>query len=246
MHYYKFNIADYRKDTTHLSIVEHGIYRQLLDIYYLDEGPLPEKGKLMRLVCVRTADEERALDNVLSDFFEVTENGYENKRCNKVLEDIFSKSEKARQSAKARWKNKTNQNQEDNKENMRTHSERIANGMLPITHNPLPKEKIIGNSGAVPDCPHDEIISLYHELMPECPRVRVWTDKRQKSLRARWREEPKRQNLEWWRKYFSFARSCDFLVGKGSGDRPFYVDLEWLINSSNMVKVIEGKYQNAQ
>ena len=37
MHYYKFNIADYRKDTGHLSTIEHGIYRQLIDWYYLDE-----------------------------------------------------------------------------------------------------------------------------------------------------------------------------------------------------------------
>ena len=41
MHYYKFNIADYRKDTTHLSMLEHGIYRTLIDWYYLDEKPIP-------------------------------------------------------------------------------------------------------------------------------------------------------------------------------------------------------------
>lgn len=104
----------------------------------------------------------------------------------------------------------------------------------------------IGNSGAVTDCPHDEIISLYHELLPVCPQVRVWTDKRKKMLRARWREDGKRQNVEWWKKYFSFVASCDFLVGKGGGERPFFADLEWLVNPSNMVKVIEGKYQNAQ
>ena len=41
MHYYKFNIADYRKDTGHLSTLEHGIYRQLIDWQYLDEKPIP-------------------------------------------------------------------------------------------------------------------------------------------------------------------------------------------------------------
>lgn len=107
-------------------------------------------------------------------------------------------------------------------------------------------KKTIGNSGAVTDCPHDEIISLYHELLPVCPQVRVWTDKRRKMLRARWREDVKRQNMEWWKKYFNFVASCDFLVGKGGGERPFFADLEWLVNPSNMVKVIEGKYQNAQ
>ena len=47
MHYYKFNIADYRKDTGHLSTIEHGIYRQLIDWYYLDEQPIPEETQVV-------------------------------------------------------------------------------------------------------------------------------------------------------------------------------------------------------
>ena len=39
MHYYQFNIADYRKDTGFLTYEEHGIYRQLIDQYHLDEKP---------------------------------------------------------------------------------------------------------------------------------------------------------------------------------------------------------------
>jgi len=70
MHYYQHNIADYRKDTSHLNLMEHGIYRQLLDSYYLDEIPLcVDLAKLMRSHSVRTADEEQALKNVLTDFF---------------------------------------------------------------------------------------------------------------------------------------------------------------------------------
>ncbi|MER2164727.1 MAG: DUF1376 domain-containing protein, partial [Psychrobacter alimentarius] len=35
MHYYSFNIADYKKDTAHLKPMEHYIYRSLIDLYYL-------------------------------------------------------------------------------------------------------------------------------------------------------------------------------------------------------------------
>ena len=35
MHYYKFNIADYRKDTGHLNTIEHGIYRQPVSYTHL-------------------------------------------------------------------------------------------------------------------------------------------------------------------------------------------------------------------
>jgi len=40
LHYYTFNIGDYRRDTGHLSLLEHGIYRQLIDSYYLSEKPI--------------------------------------------------------------------------------------------------------------------------------------------------------------------------------------------------------------
>jgi hypothetical protein len=65
-------------------------------------------------------------------------------------------------------------------------------------------------------------------------------------LRARWRENSDRQSLEWWRDYFAYVRECDFLMGRknGRGGEPFECDLEWLIKPRNLVKVIEGKYEN--
>ena len=88
MHFYTFNIGDYRRDTGHLSPIEHHIYRTLIDWYYLNESPLPaEKRQIMRLNCISDAE---ALDNVLSDFFEVNqEDGcYHQKR----IDEVFKKS----------------------------------------------------------------------------------------------------------------------------------------------------------
>lgn len=104
MHYYDHHIADYRKDTSHLSLLEHGIYRQLLDSYYLNEKPLVlDHAILMRSHCVRSAEDMRAFENVLSDFFVRTEDGYMHKRCDVVIEAYQAKSAKAGESAKARW-----------------------------------------------------------------------------------------------------------------------------------------------
>lgn len=105
----------------------------------------------------------------------------------------------------------------------------------------------IGNSGAVPDCPHDEIIGIYHDVLPMCPRVRLWTEQRKRVLRQRWKEEPKRQNLQWWRKYFEYVAQSDFLTGKtdvSQGRQVFTANLEWLVKPANMAKVIEGNYEN--
>ena len=58
-------------------------------------------------------------------------------------------------------------------------------------------------------------------------------------LKARWNEEKKRQTVKWWEGYFKYVRESDFLMGK---EAKFKANLEWLINSSNLIKVIEGQY----
>jgi uncharacterized protein YdaU (DUF1376 family) len=82
MHYYQFNIADYRKDTGHLSTLEHGIYRQLLDWYYLDEKPIPlETHWVIRRLRLGSESDTDSLNNVLSEFFLKQEDGYHHTRC---------------------------------------------------------------------------------------------------------------------------------------------------------------------
>jgi len=149
MHFYQFNIGDYRKDTSHLSILEHGVYRLLLDTYYATELPLTtDIRQLSRMHCLRSADEKAALDVVLSDFFLLTESGYRHNGCDKVLAKVYEKSEKARQSAQKKWdiaKEKKSERMEKECERIKNGCERIKNAceqdaldMLPITHNPLP------------------------------------------------------------------------------------------------------------
>lgn len=98
---------------------------------------------------------------------------------------------------------------------------------------------------AKPECPHQEIIALYHEVLPQCPRIRDWTTARQQHLRARWNEDKSRQSLAYWRRFFEYVGSCDFLVGKGgnNGRKPFFADLEWLVQQKNFTKVREQKYE---
>ena len=149
MHFYQFNIGDYRKDTSHLSILEHGVYRLLLDTYYATELPLTtDIRQLSRMHCLRSADEKAALDVVLSDFFLLTESGYRHNGCDKVLAKVYEKSEKARQSAQKKWdraKKKKCERIEKECERIKNGCERIKNAceqdaldMLPNTHNPIP------------------------------------------------------------------------------------------------------------
>jgi len=109
MHFYPFNIGDYASATAHLEPLEDLAYRRLLDLYYSTEQPIPlDLVKVARLIRMRTHSECIAV--VLDDFFNEEEDGY---HCNRIDVELFKyheKSEKASNSAKARW-NKAKLNQ---------------------------------------------------------------------------------------------------------------------------------------
>lgn len=96
MHYYSHNIGDYRRDTTHLSLLEHGVYRQLLDWYYLAEENIPEQTDLVcRRLCARTDEEKLAVKSVLEEFF-LLDSGWSHKRCDEEINTYKAKAKRAR------------------------------------------------------------------------------------------------------------------------------------------------------
>jgi hypothetical protein len=192
----------------------------------------------MRSLCVRNADDMQHVRSVLNDFFLLTENGYIHKRCDVEIEKYHAKSKSASESAKVRWSMK---NQAIDANAMRTHTEGNAN-QEPLTNNQYIKPIVISDANNS-KCPHDEILKLYHLILPANPIVREWTAKRQALLRTRWNEKPNRQSLEFWERFFNFVASCDFLVGK-TGEKPFLPNLEWLITPRNFLNIREEKYIN--
>lgn len=95
MHYYQFNIGDYRKDTIHLSRIEHSIYRDLIDWYYLEESPIPKETQVvirrLRLGC---ESDILMLSNVLNDFFVLTDDGYRHGRIDADIADYHIQCDK--------------------------------------------------------------------------------------------------------------------------------------------------------
>jgi hypothetical protein len=95
------------------------------------------------------------------------------------------------------------------------------------------------NPDADDKVPHQEIIELFHDAVPDLPQIRGWTDARKKLLRARWEEEPKRQNLDWWKRFFEYVDKSDYLCGRSAS---WKADLPWILKQENFLKVIEGRY----
>ena len=91
-------------------------------------------------------------------------------------------------------------------------------------------------------CPHQDIIDLYHKILPELSVVKIWGEDSRKKLRARWKEDLERQNIEWWESFFTEKiRTSDFLMGKVND---FQVNLGWMIGPKNFEKIMNGFYKN--
>lgn len=105
-------------------------------------------------------------------------------------------------------------------------------------------------------CPHDEIRSLYAEILPTQPAIKVWTPRRQIATKARWDEMAKARGwtstadgLAWFRKFFETVAASDFLMGRGerkAGHEGWRCDFDFLMTPAKFVGVIEGKYANRE
>lgn len=140
MNYYSHHIGDYRRDTMYLSLLEHGVYRQLLDMYYLSERPIPlETEVVFRRLRADTEQERQAVEFVLSEFFqkdETEDGGWRHRRCDAEIEAYQAKAERARSNGKLGGRpSKTKAVSSGNQKQ----SEKKANHK-PITNNQEPIE----------------------------------------------------------------------------------------------------------
>lgn len=121
----------------------------------------------------------------------------------------------------------------------------------------IPGSADCADDSKAPPCPHQQILSLYHELLPELPRMKVWDGARQQNLTARWRERWKAghyatqaDGLAYWRRMFEYiGRKCDWLMGRSEnygGRKPFQASLDWIVRPQNFAKIIERKYENQE
>lgn len=102
MNYYEHHLGDYLRDTAHLSMIEDGAYRRLIDAYYTREAPLPaDEQQVCRLVRAASKQERAAVSVVLREFFIQVEAGWSHKRCDEEIQRLHNKSATARQSGLA-------------------------------------------------------------------------------------------------------------------------------------------------
>lgn len=161
MNYYEHHLGDYIRDAGHLSMLEDGAYRRLLDAYYVREEPLPAPIKdVCRVARALSKAERAAVETVLREFFDLREDGWHHSRCDREIERYIEKRAKAKRSADARWSAKQSNN-ERSADGMRTHSEGNAL-QTPDTRHQTPRKKDRG-AGAPPMAFVGKVIRLTAE-----------------------------------------------------------------------------------
>lgn len=115
MHYYPHHVGDYQRDTAHLTLLEHGCYRLMMDYCYASERPLPTDHKqIFQIIRASAKTEKEAALRVLGWFFHPVENGFSQPRIErevKIYSDLRMKaSDAGKASAEKRKALKINEN----------------------------------------------------------------------------------------------------------------------------------------
>lgn len=128
----------------------------------------------------------------------------------------------------------TTNNNHNNQDNQNNKDKTKTKGDNPEPTKNKPKRNAI---------PYQQIVDLYHELLPELPRCEVITTKRKGQIAARHRDLG--GELRKWGNFFKHIRMSEFLMGKTQplpGRKQFKATLEWVTNESNFANISEDQY----
>lgn len=138
MYYYQHHIGDFIKDTSHLTNEQVAVYLKMIWRYYECEKPFTDSAED---IAFAMRSDEKTVQLLLRHFFVQQDDGWHQARCDKEIQSYHSKSEKAANSANARWKNA---------HAMRPHSERNADATV-LDANQEPRTKNHINTVSPPD-----------------------------------------------------------------------------------------------
>ena len=92
MKFYKRFPGDIQSKTGHLSLAEFGAFDRLLDHYYSTEAPLPkERARCYAIARAISAQDRRAVDAVLSEFFHEVPDGFVQQRAAEMIAEAQPK-----------------------------------------------------------------------------------------------------------------------------------------------------------
>lgn len=231
MHYFQFNIGDYASHTRHLSPMEDLAYRRLLDLYYLKDGQVyGDESEVARQIGLREYVSE--VKQVLQDFFCLdVDDRWSHSRCDAEIAHFRQKSEKASNAGKASAQRRSNGRSTD---------VQPTNNQEPITNNQQPE---LSSEEDIPEKPKisvEDVVDAWNDLAKDrdLPKVLKITPARRKQIQARIRE----YSPDDWSTALTAIYKSKFLCG--DNDRGWKANIDFLLQPSSFVKLIEGAYSN--
>lgn len=260
-YWYAWEPSSYAKKTAHLTMIQHGAYRLLLDYYYQVGGPIPaiatanaqaNLDSLLR-VCRAFAQAEReAIEFVLAEFFELRDGRFHHHRCDeeiakrtnlrKIRAEAGAKGGAiARANAQANGKQLPTQSQLQSQlqiqEERGSGSEAYLGDAKP---SPIGQEALEGGNGLGND--DAALVANSWNLMAEdhgLPQVKRITPGRRQKIKDRAKDAGGLIKLV---EVIEQIPSQPFLLGKNQ--RGWKADLDWILEPRNFVKLEERKFAN--
>lgn len=262
MHHYPHHIGDYRTHTAHLTMVEDGAYRRLLDIYYMNEFALPSDIALVqRLASARSKEERAAVATILHEFFSLECDGWHQRRADEEIATYQERADKARanggKSGGRPRKPKPRHNPAEtdsviyglsnqNPDITQTEpGEKLTENRKPGTNNQEPEERV--ERAALAPSVLAAAVELFNAAADkhDWPKVQVLSDSRKRGLASCLKALG---GLEGWQDLLAKATASDFLMGRTprSDDHANWrFNFDFLLMPKRYTKLMEGGYDNS-
>jgi uncharacterized protein YdaU (DUF1376 family) len=151
VHYYQYNIKEFRSGTVNMSRQARWIYRDMLDVYYDTEKPLPlDLDTLCEVIGVESVEERAIVQRLLRFKFVRTEEGYRHTRCDEEIAAYHVKADIAKANGKRGGRPKQAKASDKEPSGFRSGSDPVAIGKQQATGLKTNQEPITKNNKVKP------------------------------------------------------------------------------------------------
>ena len=266
--WYPRNPGDYRRDTAHLTLEQHGAYNLLLDFAWDHDGLIPKDFPSMARILGVHTNKAKTLWGFLSPFWYETRGGFRQKRVDKELEKAIDISKERADAGRLGGLAKAKQLHKQMPSKSQPHKDTLntSPSLFPENSSSQSKGEVFSSSepaqapaaddAKVPPCPHQKLVDLWHEKVPSLARVRkVEAEGLATKVRARWREVilgKDRENgqtgrrdpdlaLRFFENQFERVEGSDWLCGR-TPKSDWTASYPWVMQRSKFYKLLGGDY----
>jgi uncharacterized protein YdaU (DUF1376 family) len=101
VNYYPHHIGDFNAGTVRMSQLERWIYRDMIEVYYDTEQPLPaDVAAVCKKIGARGDEQRSIVAELLADKFTLEDDGHHHARCDEEIAEYHAKADTARQNGK--------------------------------------------------------------------------------------------------------------------------------------------------